>query len=350
MSVELLECERRFSAAGRPERQSVDERSDVIDARLVTEVQRSADALRTARAEADPRKSHFVATVESDGSKLSSPAAEWFGMHALRNAYRGVFLSVNTLVAAQLLHTRRLWAPAITEAYSTAYHALESFLAQLGLVIIQTRDYTNGLLKPGPQYVAKFTKKGEWVFERLKLSHRWRWRLLTPYVASSVSKPGFLVDLFDYLFLGESKHRPPWSEVRTAILEGRSAPKAMPWLLEEKAAEFLDRISAVRHDAVYIGAGADPHVTEALMNRDASSDRDIDRQSAAFLSFATGLLTECAERTESLSGCIELDSAIRPWLFLAVDFPWFDELELDQLRDQELANRIRRLREGLMRD
>lgn len=280
----------------------------------------------------------------ADG-EITSPQVEYFGIYALRNAFRGLLLGVNYLAAAERLLPSDLYGPIVSLSYSAAYHALLSLLALHGRVYVDWRYGSLRKVVGGRRTVVAILKKnGSWKFEGRSLSHETRWRELVPlFSPQEYPIPPYFKRLFRYHWAGRYKDQIPLEEWMSRLAAGEEVSRGTPYEIRDVLPEFLSEIARTRHTALYDSFGADPWVTEALGNRDTFSTKGIERQAEHYFVFAAELFEDVSEALWDYISRLRLRKELRDLVFLGVVHPWLDSPRFGDLLLEELGDRLRGL-------
>jgi hypothetical protein len=250
-----------------------------------------------------------------------------FGFYAVRGMLRGFLLALAPLRAAVLLRDERLYGPSVAMSYTAAFHALLSYLAGHGHVRVDRPSFPfrspDGYAEAdkGPEaLMAALTAKNRWKFEGRRRSHSSLWGELKQVW----SRPGVEIPLcFDRLY--GNLVSVPWAS--TPGLEDIASD-----LRSASSSELLDRflgsISEARHTALYEGFGADPHVYEALVNRDIDTG-PLELRARVFSEFAASFLLESGRRAQFVLDAVTASPTVRTRLFMATWWPWLDSPLLD---------------------
>jgi hypothetical protein len=264
----------------------------------------------------------------TDGSMIHCAQADYVGFYAFQQAVRCLLLGVNHHVAGDLLVTSDLYGPAVASYYTSAYHALHAFLALEGRVFfespiwpIPSRRPTHG--RRGP-FIGLLTRNNSWVFESRQRTHRAKWREVRQAFPQPNDLPHAFHGLFDYMYQGVfQRGADPVDVIQN--------PDRFRIRLADRFTEFLNRIAETRHQSIYESFGSDPHVVEALWNRDAFSTSGIDNQSLHFGGFAGTLLLNVASNVQNLIEKLNPTPEVRTALLLSIHIPWFDEPQIDSI-------------------
>lgn len=277
-----------------------------------------------------------------EGDQLTSPQSEFYGIYALRNAFRGLFLAVNYFASAERLIVTDLHAPSVALSYTSSYHVLMSFLALHGRVYTDWRVKSlHEKVGSGKTVVAIWTSDRKWKFEPRPQSHEIRWRELVPIFSNRSYKiPNYFHRLFRYHWRGRYKNKLPWDEWAERFASGERVSRGEPYKIRDVLPEFLSTIARTRHRAMYEAFGSDPAVAEALTNRETFSRKGIDRKAKNYFVFASELF---ADVTDTLYGFIErkrVREEIRRLVFLGVTGPWMDSPHFDAVIHEEISDRL----------
>lgn len=257
-----------------------------------------------------------------------SDQEEYFSFYLLRNLLRGLFLSINSMVAGKNCLEKDLFAPATTLFYSSAFHTLNSYLATNGIVLIKpvnrkTQETIKDLIK------AKFVlDKKKWTIEKFNAKHTRRWLLLEQiFKNKGVIIPDSFNNLFNSFYNLESHNR----NINDPILK-EYYKDATPITFQNKLKDFLEMIANKRHTSIYESFGSTPEIVQDLINRDSLSDKGIDAHSTAFGKFASDFFDEVINTTtDKIVSNLTLENASRSALIHSVFNPWFDEPRIELL-------------------
>lgn len=269
------------------------------------------------------------------------------GFYVLRSAYRGILLSINYLVAADVNLSKKLLGPAVSNYYTSAYHVLGAFFALKGRIIFDNQIiFDNKNLKTDDRFaIASFTK-GKWHIETKKWGHAGKWQEIKQLRLDEY--PESLIHLFRYWFKFRIKEDISLNEYMRRRIKGE--PLGTPLHIDDIPDEFLKRISETRHQAIYASFGSEPKVMSNLVNRDTFDDNGIDYQARAFKKFCYGFINENADSLIELLNFVRIHKKTRNWLWVAIFQPWFDEQQINQINDEELRQKLNRIKEYLFAD
>ena len=270
-----------------------------------------------------------------------------FGFYVLASAIRSLFRGINFAVAARSTLESGLLAPSIALSYTGAFHGLMTYLALEGrphfeffgwaerqsggnLVVVDRPDAL-------PIIAAILTTENTWSFEGRTLSHKARWReLVHLFGKRSHTIPQYYRELFKYMFRGRQKKRIPLKDVlmNPTLLDGNRLE------LEDAMDEFLDRIAAVRHVALYRAVGEDPRVIEAIWNNEATSSSGIEQQALEFYSFCEAMFDHVSSDIASLISLLNPQASVRNALYLCIYLPGVDTPRIDDVSPEVLKSRL----------
>ena len=225
---------------------------------------------------------------KDDNGLVCCAQQKYLGFFVLRQAVRSLLLGVNYHVAGDVLLQMGLYGPAVASYSTAAYHALHSFLALEGRVLLDTPIWPLPSRSPREDqrqpYIALLTVRNSWVFEPRPRNHRSKWLEVRQAFASSPDAlPACFHKLFGYMYRGVSQRG-------VDLVERMMNPGKYRVRLADRFGEFLTRIAETRHLSIYGSFGSDPNVVEALWNGDVFSTRGIDNQAIQFGDFAGSLL------------------------------------------------------------
>ena len=224
-------------------------------------------------------------------------------------------------------------------AYSAAYHLLGTFLAMNGRLWLDRpwfrhEDEERGEgwsrtssarlgLKP---ILAVLTKENRWTYEKRSQSHKGRWLdLANIFNSRKYPLPDSFQELFSYMFQGRHKRCDD-------LVDFVNHPDKYHYEIREVLEEFLGEIPSVRHISLYAGFGGDPHVLDALTNRETFDARLLDLRAQAFVGFAFGFAAEVGRDLDNLfkSSCLSPSLADKVGIRLHCPIP-LDKPRLDLL-------------------
>jgi hypothetical protein len=276
-----------------------------------------------------------------------------FGFYALRAGLRGTFLAVNHLIAADHLITKKCYGPSVLCAYASAFQSLHGWLALQGRVFVDPAYWpvADDALPPDDRktVLATLSTRNEWRPNIGKRTHQSRWYQLQELVTSRHSTlPSYYEVIFGGLYGFQGRHPPQTLE--DLLSGGKAEAEPLSSILEDPARfdrrwsttedvlrDFFSRIRNARHGAAYESFGDDPFLTEALVNRDATSG-DLGRHAKIFCLFASELLSDTSQQWAAILQAASPSQEVRKGLFVSTYYPWFDspktlELKPSGLRD-----------------
>ena len=268
---------------------------------------------------------------------ISSPQERFFGFYAVRGMVRGVLLGTPFLRAGRLLLKGSLKSPAVSMFYTAAFHALGSFLALRGRVVIEevrgpveihtghdSSGLTFGSLPRAPLVIlAKLTARNTWVFEPRPRSHRARWQEL--YGASKEGEgrlPRYFEEFLSY------------------------ADSYGPDEMGSDMEEVLRRVCDMRHAALYSAFGSDDFAVDLAINRE-SSGGGTELKAQAFADFSASLLLDVTTQTNELLHDLCIAPDVRKSLVANMLFPVFDLSLRNDCGSSELDAQVGSLLEWL---
>ena len=136
---------------------------------------------------------------KTDDNTIKCYQYDGLGFYVLRNAFRGILLSINYLIAGDLNLSKKLLGPAVSNYYSAAYHILGTFLALKGRVIFDNQIIieNNKIVEDKRFAIASFSK-GKWHFNSKKWGHAGKWQEIKQL--SLKEYPNSLIHLFEYWY------------------------------------------------------------------------------------------------------------------------------------------------------
>jgi len=276
----------------------------------------------------------FRPVLYNDHNGVACAQRDYFGFYAFQQAIRSLLLGINHHVAGDVLVADDLYGPAVASYYTAAYHALHTFLALEGRVFLDSPISPIPSRRPAEdlrdRFIALLTRQNKWAFERRPRNHCTKWLEVRQAFPSRPDElPACFHRLFEYMYRGE--FRPD-----TDLMDVIENPEKHRIRLPDRFEEFLTRIAKTRHLSLYASFGSDPHVVEALWNRDAFSSAGIENQALQFGRFAGWLLTHGASGLNQLVGRLDVSPNVKNALFLSVYMPPFDLPQVDRISIQDL--------------
>jgi HEPN domain len=207
----------------------------------------------------------------------------------------------NFLAAAQAVSAHHLYSSVVLLAYASAFHSLHAYLSVHGCVFVDPAHDEDDSTELRRTVVARLTKGGTWKFEGARRGHQLRWNELKHLWRHS-SVPHAFRELFGYFYSDRWKVAPTLDWLVAKSGGKRSAHEPVRWQFEEKVDEFLGEIADVRHEAQYMGFGADPSAWDAMINDKYGTTRyPLHLRAEATTSFAVSLAEDVASiLTEAL--------------------------------------------------
>lgn len=286
----------------------------------------------------------FRPVLYKDGRTINCAQPDYVGFYAFQQAVRGLLLGINHHVGGDVLIARDLYGPAVASYYTSAYHALHAFLALEGRVFfdspiwpIASRSLEHD--RRGP-VIGLLSRNNSWVFESRQRTHRAKWLEVQQAFPSRLDD---LPDAFHDLFRGVFQQD-------VDLVDLIQDPEQYRIRLADRFSEFLIRIAETRHSSIYESFGSDPHVVEALWNRDAFSTRGIDNQAIHFGRFAGALLMDVATNVHDMIGALDINPDVRTALLLSIHMPWFDQPQIDAISIPELQCAVRSINDWISSD
>ncbi len=281
---------------------------------------------------------------KNDDNRIKCYQFDSLGFYVLRNAYRGLLLSINYLVSADINLSKKLLGPAISNYYTSAYHILGAFLALRGRIVFDTLIlyHNKKIIKDDRFAIASFTK-GNWHLESKKWGHAGKWQEIKQLRLNEY--PESLIHLFRYWFKYRIKEDVSLNEYMRRMVKGESL--GTPLHINDIPDEFLKRITESRHQAIYASFGSEPEVMSNLVNGDAFDDNGIDYQARAFKKFCYGFMNENVDTLIELLNFIRIHKKTREWLWVSIFQPWFDEQQIEYIDDYQLKQKLNQIKEFL---
>lgn len=119
--------------------------------------------------------------------------------YVLPNAIRAIFKGINFYISGDMSLNEKLYAPAILNFYTSAFHALESFLATNG--ILYFLPWSEGNIKYYQKLmVLRYCHGNQWKIDPAAMNHVSRWKELRFFFKDEASTPPSFIRLFNYLF------------------------------------------------------------------------------------------------------------------------------------------------------
>jgi len=280
----------------------------------------------------------FGSILYESESGITCAQRDYMEFYVLEHSIRYLFRAVNPLIAGNILENNNLYGPSIISYYTAAYHALLAFLALEGHAFLEWTIWPIPSHRPGDyehrDFIAKLTEQNKWIFEGRKRRHKVKWDEIYQAFGSRPNElPKCFHDLFEYLYSGV--YQPGIDLVELIRSPGQYRVK-----LADRFEEFLQRISEIRHTAVYRSFGSDPHVFANLWNRDTFSESGIESQTHKYGAFSVSLLNHVASDIWELINRLEVGRDVGTALGLFVYFNWFDNPKFEQIRNHNLNSKI----------
>lgn len=259
------------------------------------------------------------------------------GFFAVRCAFRGIFLSVNYLVAADQNFESKLYGPAINNYYTSAYHILSAFLALNRRVYLESQDYQwEGVEELKFNIVASYSK-GHWHLEKRKRGHFTKWNEIS--LLRLIEYPDSLKQLFAFWFKDWFKEDISVEEYLIRKIKKENLGACFS--INDKISELMKRLTDTRHRSVYFSFGSDPRVATDIVNNDAFSTKGIELQANAFKNFTYQFLIENVESLTEFLNSVSIHKGTRDLLHTTILWPWFDQPKRQQVQNMELEKKIR---------
>jgi hypothetical protein len=255
---------------------------------------------------------------------LCCAQTDFFGFYLLSQGIRSCLSSVNFHIAGCITLESELYAPAVALFYTSAYHALSGFLAVHGRVLLDSEVFTwiSSEEKP-PVIAACLTKNNNWKYERRTRSHTARWlELKNLFALNNFQIPSYFRQLFRSLY---GSRRKPGATVYQLLTE----PDKYRAQIEDYTDDFLKRIAEVRHAALYKSSGEDPHVVEAMVNREPVYSANLGRHAQEIGVFSQGLLDDASRSIRDMIESVVVHNEVKLYLYLGAGQPWVDEARCD---------------------
>ncbi|HVR06895.1 MAG TPA: hypothetical protein VMW75_02505, partial [Thermoanaerobaculia bacterium] len=181
-----------------------------------------------------------------------------------------------------------------------------------------------------------------WKYEERARGHVKRWLELSHlFCRSDFEIPVYFRHFFRQLF-------PTLRKPGATIMDTIKGPEGTRAELEDNIERFLRRIAETRHVALYRSFGEDPHVVEALVNRETTSIAKLGFQAQAVGVFARSLLAETARAVRELITTISVPHDLRPFVYFGAGQPWTDRPRLDLWLPSESREDIEFIKEWLL--
>lgn len=275
---------------------------------------------------------------------IDSLEGHYFGFYALRTILRAIFMSINYQIAGHHSLSKKYLAPSTVLFYTSAYHAIHGYQALHGRVLsdlnwrADTSDDRNPASKKSLRHrlvLGVLTKSNAWKFEPRYASHSSVWRELSQVFASSKFEvPKYFDDFFNFLYRGQFEG---YENMADAVLE----PDKYRYKLSDHIEEFLERISDLRHFAIYESTGVEPGLVDAMVDGSPYSIDAIPRQCEEFGLFSYRLLEDVTKQARAIVEEIRPNREVREALFVEVLLDHFDEPDIDAYGDRETAKDVR---------
>ncbi len=267
------------------------------------------------------------------------------GFFAVRCAFRGIFLSVNYLAAADQNFENRLYGPAINNYYTSAYHILSAFLALNRRMYLESQDYQWEYVGEQKFNIVASYSNGHWHFEKRKRGHFTKWNEIS--LLRLIEYPDSLKQLFTFWFKDWLKEDISVEEYLVRKLKKENM--GVCFSINDKISELIKRFIETRHRSVYFSFGSDPQVVTDLVNNDALSTKGIELQANAFKNFTYQFLIENVELLTEFLNSVSIHKKTRAMLHTTILWPWFDQPKRQQIQNRELENKIRQLIDFFLR-
>lgn len=286
-----------------------------------------------------------------------------FGFYALRAGLRGVLLAVNYLIAANRLSDDKIYGPSVLCAYAAAFQGTHSWLALHGRVFVDpaywpSSERTHSSSDEVKTVLAVLSINNKWCFQVGRQNHGSRWREVRDLaIARHELLPCYYECVFDAIYGPGCRH--PMQNLDDLLTDGAAKAEPLHAVLEEPgrfgqgwttATEVLeDLFSAlpkVRHRALYGSFGGDLHLTNALVNGDAT-DGDLGAQADLFYLFASELLLDVSQRWLALVKDASPSKEVCKWLFVSTHYPWFDPPRIGMIRSSALRDMLTSLERAI---
>ena len=323
-----------------------------MEERLKHSIKKSIDLINTGEAKfflpgiTESTFSVLPVFTEKEKNCLDSFQKRLMGFYVLRNAFRGILLSVNFIGAGDLALSKKLLGPAVSSYYTASYHILGAFLALHGRLIFDEVWLVDGhKLETKKRFAIANYSKGNWHFAGKKWGHGGRWKEIKQM--NLIEYPSSFNHLFDYWFKSRIKEELTVSERLERKLRGE--PPGTPLGINDIIDEFLENITSCRHHAMYSSFGSEAQVVTNLVNRDSYSDYGIDFLAKAYRNFCYEFLNENVESLIELLNFLRLHKKTRGNLGLSIYQPWFDSPNFNEVNDVELSRKLKAIWEFLFR-
>ena len=281
---------------------------------------------------------------KTDDNKIKCYQYDGLGFYVLRNAYRGILLSVNYLVAGDINFSKKLLGPAVSNYYTCAYHILGTFLALKGRIIFDNQIiFENSKLVEDKRFAIASFSKGKWHIDSKKWGHAGKWQEIKQLKLNEY--PDSLIHLFEYWYKLRIKENISLNEYVKRLVNKEKL--GTPLNINDIPDDFLKRITECRHYAIYASFGSEPEVMANLINGDTFTDRGIDYLAQAFKRFCYGFINENINSLIDLLNFLRIHKKTREWLWISICQPWFDEQQIDEIDDYEIKRKLNGIKDYL---
>jgi len=207
-----------------------------------------------------------------------SPTSPELTLYAIKYILRGVLLGLRFIEVGDFNKNKTFLAAAVFSYYTASFHFIQALLALNGRVIIKPTDIqstklglTNSLI------MAKLTRENKWSFHGLSQSHGSIWKNLDVILAG-MSEKALKPFLQFFYYVLASEMLPP-DDQGELIRKG------------------LEKVSLIRHEAIYEGYGFDDYFFlegfEVEEGENSSSINNLKNKAVAYKLFSRELLKLC---------------------------------------------------------
>jgi hypothetical protein len=263
--------------------------------------------------------------------------------YVLPNAIRAIFKAINFYISGDMSLNEKLYAPAVLNFYTSAFHALESFLATNGILYFlpwlegNTSRYYQRLM------VLRYCHGNQWKIEPAEMNHVSRWKELRCFFKDEASTPPSFIRLFNYFF-------------NYGMCENSILKNFLPDLKNKKndykdyVDQFLKKIPEIRHLSAYESFGSQPEVYSELLSGKSISIAGIDYQVNLYKSMAKELMTISLQTINELINENKFNSLSKKATIATIFYNIFDIPEFKKVPDPLLKANLLELKDWINRD
>lgn len=259
-----------------------------------------------------------------------SPTPPDLTLYAIKYIFRGILLGLRFIEVGDYNKNKTFLAVAVFSYYTASFHLIQALLALNGRVIIKpTNIQSSGLALNNSLIMAKLTTENRWVFNRLSQSHGAIWKNLD-IILAGIDKESLklFVQFFYYILAPEMQ--PPNDE-------------------GELIRKGLEKVSQIRHEAIYEGYGFDDFFfLEGFAvgeEGDRSPIENLTNKAVAYKLFSRELLKLCLKDAFELKKT-SLDAyweEVKDMVTYCILIPPFEQGKPDLSDDPELDAQVKGL-------